>query len=310
MAFDVTVTICTWNRRALLDSTFGSLEKLIVPPSTQWELLVVDNGSTDGTRELVEQWQSRGTLPIRYAHEPVLGKSNALNRAIREARSQWLLFTDDDVIVEPDWLQEFVLSSRRNPDAGAIGGRVDPWFVQEPDHMLCEAFPALAQGFCGIDLGPEEHAVPKGTDLVGANFAIRIDSARRQFNPNLGPKGSNPVGGEEIAYQNALRDAGLNVIWAPRMRLKHYVDPKRMSLDYLQKFYMNVGRHEVILHGVPKGAKLGGVPRWLLGLYLKHSMRRLRSVIAGNALEAHKALRQQWQIRGMLAKCRELSVQS
>jgi glycosyltransferase involved in cell wall biosynthesis len=305
VTLDVTVAICTWNRRTLLESTFESLERMKVSPSTRWELVVIDNGSTDGTAEVVANWISRGTLPLRYVHEPILGLSNARNRAIREARTEWLLFTDDDVIVEPDWLEGFVQASKRNPTAGAIGGRVDPWFVETPDQMLCEAFPALAKGYCGLDLGPEERLVPEGTDLVGANFAIRIDDTNRLFNPNLGPIGANPIGGDELAYQMELRKSGLPIVWTPNMRLKHYVDPPRMSLDYLQKFYTNVGRHEVMLHGIPKGTRLAGAPRWLLGLYARHVLRRVVSVISGNTLEAHRSLRQQWQIGGMIAECRK-----
>jgi glycosyltransferase involved in cell wall biosynthesis len=253
---DVTVAICTWNRRTLLESTLGSLEQLQVSPSTRWELVIVDNGSTDGTADLAASWIERGTLPLRYVHESTLGLSNARNRAITEARAKWLLFTDDDVIVEPNWLEGFLATSKRNPTAGAIGGRVDPWFVQQPDPLLAEAYPALAKGFCGIDLGPEERIVPEGKDLVGANFAIRIDDAKRLFNPRLGPIGANPIGGDELAYLMELRKAGLSIVWAPAMRLKHYVDPPRMSLGYLEKFYTNVGRHEVMLHGVPPGTRV------------------------------------------------------
>ena len=310
VTLDVTVAICTWNRQTLLESTFESLERMKVSPATRWELVVIDNGSTDGTSGVVASWMTRGTLPLRYVHEPTLGLSNARNRAIREARAEWVLFTDDDVIVEPDWLEGFVQASKRHPTAGAIGGRVDPWFVEPPDQMLCEAFPALAKGFCGIDLGPEERLIPEGTDLVGANFAIRIDNTNRLFNPNLGPIGANPIGGDELGYLMELRKAGLPIVWAPTMRLKHYVDPPRMSLGYLQKFYTNVGRHEVMLHGVPKGTKLAGAPRWLIGLYAKHFFRRVASVASGNKLEAHRALRQQWQIGGMIAQCREASTRS
>jgi len=305
VTLDVTVAICTWNRQTLLKSTFESLERMRISASTRWELLVIDNGSTDGTAGVVADWISRGTLPLRYVYEPVLGLSNARNRAIREARAEWVLFTDDDVIVEPDWLEGFVKTSQRNPTAGAIGGRVDPWFVETPNQMLCEAFPALAKGFCGLDLGPEERLVPEGTDLVGANFAIRIDGTNRLFNPHLGPIGANPIGGDELAYQMELRKSGLPIVWAPAMRLKHYVDPPRMSLSYLKKFYTNVGRHEVMLHGIPKGTTLAGAPRWLLGLYARHFFRRVVSVISGNRLEAHRSLRQQWQIGGMIAECRK-----
>lgn len=301
----VTVAICTWNRRTLLNSTLESLQGVRVPDGTQWELLIVDNASSDGTAELVADWARRSTLPIRYVHEPVTGLSHARNRALREARSCWLLFTDDDVLVDAGWLEAFLQAQQRHPGAGAIGGRVDPWFVEAPDPTVAEAFPALARGFCGIDLGPKESPVPLGTDLVGANFSIRlIPDLPLSFNPNLGVTGTNPLGGEELQYQMELRKAGLEIIWCPEMRVQHYVDPRRMSLAYLRRFHTNVGRHEVILHGVPPGARLGGVPRWLYRLYLAHFTRRVVGSIAGNRLGALRALRQQWQVGGMIAECR------
>lgn len=304
----VTVAICTWNRRALLAKTLAGLERLAVSPDTRWELIVVDNGSSDGTAELIAEWCGRGTLPMRRAHEPSLGLSNARNRAIREARGEWLLFTDDDVIVDANWLEAFVAASRRHPAAGAIGGRVDPWFMQPPDQTMYQAFPALAKGFCGINLGPIEGVVPSGTHLVGANFAIRLDpAAARWFNPQLGPYGSDPVGGDEAGYQIELRKAGLEIVWCPAMCVRHCVDPQRMTLAYLRRFYTNVGRHEVMLHGVPQGAQLAGVPRWLFQLYLRHLLSRAAKALAGNRVAALRALRQQWQIGGMIAECRAQS---
>jgi len=310
VTLDATVAICTWNRETLLQSTLESLERMNVAAGISWELLIVDNNSPDGTAEVVANWSRRGTLPLRYVHEPKLGLSNARNRAIAEARARWLLFTDDDVIVEPEWLNAFVHATKRHPAAGAIGGRVDPWFVQTPDPILSQAYPALAKGFCGLDLGAEERPVPEGKDLVGANFAIRIDDSNRRFNPNLGPMGANPVGGDELGYLMEVRQAGLPIVWVPTMRLKHYVDPPRMSLAYLEKFYTNVGRHEVLLHGIPPGTRLAGAPRWLLGLYARHFVKRIINKIAGNRLEEHRALRQQWQIGGMIAQSRELSARS
>ena len=126
MSLDVTVAICTWNRRALLESTLASLTELAVPADASWELVIVDNGSSDDTAGLVSQWTDKHVLPLRYVHEPNLGLSNARNRAIRERRSDWVLFTDDDVILDRNWLAGFLESRRRHPMAGAIGGRVDP----------------------------------------------------------------------------------------------------------------------------------------------------------------------------------------
>jgi glycosyltransferase involved in cell wall biosynthesis len=304
---DVTVAICTWNRRPLLEQTLASLEKMR-PGATRWDLLIVDNGSTDGTAELVHDWIERGTLPLRYVVEPTLGLSQARNRAVREARAEWLLFTDDDVLVDPCWLEAFVASARRHPLAGAIGGRVDPWFVERPDPEMCRAFPALAKGFCGLNLGPEEAVVPEEFYLVGANFGIRIDPARpAPFHTRLGAVGANPIGGEEVAYQMELRRAGHDIIWCPAMRVKHYVDPQRMRLEYLQEFYTNVGRHFVMLNGVPQGSRLAGVPRWLFRLfrrYVEHAASRVTNAILGKRVAALDAMRQRALIGGMIAECR------
>jgi glycosyltransferase involved in cell wall biosynthesis len=310
MSLDVTVAICTWNRKALLESTLESLCQLSVPMGANWEVLIVDNGSSDGTGELVARWIEKQVLPLRYVWETTLGLSNARNRAIRERRSDWILFTDDDVILDKDWLRGFLESRGRHPAAGAIGGRVDPWFVEQPDAILSEAFPVLARGFCGIDLGPEERFLPNGTDLVGANFSIRVDPALNiLFNPLLGPVGKNPIGGDELGYLMELRKAGLNIVWCPAMRVKHYVDPKRMTLAYLQQFYTNVGRHEVTLHGIPPGTRLGGAPRWLYGVYAKHLVNGFVSTIGRKRIEALKARRQQWLIGGMIAECRAMGRQ-
>src|SRR5437899_2703201 len=98
----VTVVICTWNRARLLDRTLTAMRRLRIPEATQWELLVVNNNCTDDTDEVIEKHLTH--LPIRRLVEPEQGHSNARNRALTVATGDLILWTDDDVEVDPEWL--------------------------------------------------------------------------------------------------------------------------------------------------------------------------------------------------------------
>src|SRR5215467_6100810 len=122
----VTVAICTFNRCAALDRTLRSFESLEVPQDIEWELLVVDNKSTDDTPGVVSRYAQK--LPVRYFFEGTPGKSRAANLAVRQASGELMLWTDDDVIVDGRWLLEYVKAARACPDASFFGGTVEPLF--------------------------------------------------------------------------------------------------------------------------------------------------------------------------------------
>src|SRR5262249_21230021 len=116
----VSVIICTWNRARLLDMTLEHFARLRVPAGVEWELVVVNNNSTDDTDAVLQRHEGR--LPLRRLFEPRPGKSFAANLALAEARSDLILWTDDDVHVDPDWLAEYVAAARAWPDASFFGG--------------------------------------------------------------------------------------------------------------------------------------------------------------------------------------------
>src|SRR5687768_5445004 len=120
---NVTVAICTHNRADLLDQTLAALRLVRIPHDVSWELLVVDNNSTDGTSQIITE--HRRHLPIRPLFETQLGLCAARNRAIRESRGALILWTDDDVIVDPNWIVEYVRAAREFPDASYFGGTVE-----------------------------------------------------------------------------------------------------------------------------------------------------------------------------------------
>ena len=124
LTLSASVIVCTYNRASSLAQTLESLEKQVVRPGTEWEVVVVDNNSRDDTRAVVEGRQ-RNWPRIRYLFERAQGLSNARNCGIRAARGEILLFTDDDVCPEPDWVQR-ILDGMALHECDACGGYIAP----------------------------------------------------------------------------------------------------------------------------------------------------------------------------------------
>ena len=131
----VTVAICTWNRSAELRKTLDRMRELEVPVAVEWELLIVNNGSTDDTDAVVESFN--GLLPVRLLHEPAPGLSRARNVAIAEAKGDVLLWTDDDVVVGPRWMTA-LLAGLQSLAAGLVFGRSEPVWPGEPPNWYSD----------------------------------------------------------------------------------------------------------------------------------------------------------------------------
>jgi len=259
----ITIAICTFNRSALLRQCLARMTRMVLPPEVSLELLVVNNNCTDDTDAVLEEFAH--TLPLRRVFEPAPGLSNARNAALAMATGEYILFTDDDVLVVESWLVEFTNAIRRYPNAAAVGGVIEPWFQCEPDPDLFSAFRELRIGFCGLD-----HHCPPGplalpATLYGANMAYRmaaIDGHR--FNPMLGVTPDSSGGGEEHEFLRQLRARGGEVIWWPAMSLRHYVDPRRMTLAYLLQHMFQAGSIDVLMASLAHAGTEKRPPRWLL----------------------------------------------
>ena len=143
---DITVILCPYNRSQSLANTLESLGASLLPESIGWEVLVVDNNSTDQTRQVVEDFCSRHPKHFRYLFELKAGKSHALNAGVSNAHSEILAFTDDDVTVEPSWLRNLT-APLGVPGWAGIGGRTLPASSFSPPLWLPLGGPMIWAGY-------------------------------------------------------------------------------------------------------------------------------------------------------------------
>src|SRR5215470_11241103 len=129
---DISVVLATYNRAASLQITLESFAKLRIPPTLDWELLVVDNNSTDATAATVFRHIDRHGPRVRYIFEGQQGRSAALNAGIAASKGEIIAFTDDDIILDPDWLSQ-IYRAFDDRSVSAVAGRILPlWNHQKP----------------------------------------------------------------------------------------------------------------------------------------------------------------------------------
>lgn len=259
----LTVGICTWNRCELLRQTLEQMTRLAIPPDIEWELLVVNNNCTDATEEVISAFADR--LPIRSMFEPQPGQSHARNAAVREASGEYILWTDDDVLVDPAWMAGYCEAFRQWPHASIFGGRIDPWFEGTPPRWLEAAFPCVAGAYATRDLGPDP--IPLGHDSYpfGANMAFRAEILRRHpFDASLGLRPGSTLRGEEMVLVRRLLAEGEEGRWVPEARVRHFIPKDRQTVRYLREYSYGggqlLGRTAEVVEGW--GSFLGR-PLWL-----------------------------------------------
>ena len=247
---EISVVICTRNRARPLAALLESLTALNRPADLTWEVVVVDNGSTDATPEVLEQF--KGRLPLNPAQEETPGLSNARNRAVAVARGRYLCWTDDDVELHEDWLAAYARAFRRHPEAAVFGGRIDPklepptpaWFAKLL-HLwpITDIVAARDFGNQPIPLSFEQGVVP-----WGANYAVRAEEQRGHlYDPQLGVSPNQRRSGEEAQVMFEILQGGATGWWVPDSRVFHIYPPHRQSLEYFRQHYVAIGESQAYL---------------------------------------------------------------
>jgi glycosyltransferase involved in cell wall biosynthesis len=238
-----TVALCTHNHADRLSKTLANLGK-VSSPTRPWEIIVVNNGCTDETPSLLADtdWRPHG-IPIRIVVEERLGLSNARNRAIREARGEYLVFFDDDETPDPQWLVAYEHATLTyNPDA--LGGRQEVLFEHgnRPSWLQDELL-----GFLGhLDYGSECWLTDPATPFYGGNFAVRrsIFSKVGKFDVDLGRKGRINSGGEDTEFYRRLIANNYTVRWVPEAMIHHRIRADKLQRGYFLELHYQQGLAE------------------------------------------------------------------
>lgn len=233
----VTAAICTHNGATRLPAVLRALAQQ-VEPGEPWEVVVVDNGSTDTTTEVAQQaWT--GTVPLTVAYEPSLGVGNARKRAFSVASGEIIVFIDDDNIVDPNYLRSARDLLRDNDRVGVVGGHGTA--VSADGSALPAWFHQFGRWFATAPQGPGLGQAPEGW-VYGAGFAVRRSAVDLQKLTLAGRQGTGLTGSDDVELCIAVREAGWEIWYSPDMTFDHLMDPKRLNWSYLVRLAVSNGR--------------------------------------------------------------------
>jgi len=285
---DASIIICTYNRAESLKDTLAALAALKAPPDLQWEILVVDNNSRDHTHLVVEA-AKRDWPRLKYVFEPAQGLSHARNRGIAESVGEVILFTDDDVLPEADWLER-TLAGLDEFQADACGGYIAPIWETPPPTWLTERF----YGFLAVrtDRSDDYLITEPSQAPFGANMAFRKNVFDRVglFDVRRGRQGNVLAGGEDIEFFERVLAAGLRAAFLGRSHVHHKVEAYRCTKRYLRRWRFQSSRNLAITKGFPGERRLFNVP---LYLFPKTARAAFRAVTGHFTLPADEAFFQE-----------------
>lgn len=221
-------------------------------------MIVVDNNSKDDTREVVDFFLRSGDIPCRYISEKKQGLSFARNNGIDHAEGDFIVFTDDDVLVDKYFIKNIYHAFKSHDDVACIGGKILPhWEVPPPKWVKGELFNILA--LC--DLGEEEKYLSE-IRIWGANLSFRSSVFRKYggFNTEFGHKGGKLYGGEETRYLRELMGGGEKIMYCPDVLVHHCIPESRLVKKYFRKWYYDKGELSALIMGKYEKRNIFGIP--------------------------------------------------
>ncbi len=282
---DLSIVISTYNRCTMLEKALKALLSQ-ADPHIAFEVLVVDNNSSDQTRPVTQSMAAQNPGTLRYLFEPKQGLSYGRNTGIANAKAPLIAFTDDDVAVGPDWAAQIINAFEAHPDIDFLGGKVLPrWPVPPPPWLTNEHWGPLAL----LDYGNEPFYIDSKRQLclIGANLAFR----KRAFD-GVGlfsadfQRVRNGIGSlEDHEMLLRLWAANRRGLYCPQVVVTAEIEPERLEKRYHRNWHAGHGRFSAAL-GTDQGERsnvgnLLGVPAYLYRQAAKNAWQWAASAVAG-----------------------------
>ncbi len=246
----LTFVVCCHNSAARLPPTLACLAAQEAPAGCAWDVVVVDNASTDGTAAAARAaWPRGAPAPLRVVAEPRLGLSHARQAGLEAARGALVCFVDDDNWLAPDWARVACATLAAHPHVAACGGRGEPVCAGPPPPWFARFVRLYA---CGPQAPDAEQATNAAPVLYGAGLIVRRAAVAalpaRGWRPLLVDRqGTSLTSGGDAELCLALRLAGGALRYEPRLRFQHALPASRLRWAYLQRMQWGNGLSSVDL---------------------------------------------------------------
>ncbi|MEO1621021.1 MAG: hormogonium polysaccharide biosynthesis glycosyltransferase HpsE [Cyanobacteria bacterium J06632_3] len=242
--YQLTVAICTYNGAQRLPTVLDCLRHQITPDGCRWEILIIDNNSSDDTAAVVEAYQQNwpDAVSLRYCFEPRQGTAYARQRAITQARSELVGFIDDDNLPAESWVTAACAFASTHPTVGAFGSRINGQF----ESPLPPNFERIQPFFAITHRGSQAHryerkgrVLPPAAGLV-VRRQVWLDHVPTQLHL-LGAKADHRLAGEDLEALSYIQKTGWEIWHNPAMEIDHYIPDWRLERTYLMSFFRSIG---------------------------------------------------------------------
>jgi glycosyltransferase involved in cell wall biosynthesis len=278
----LSVVMATFNGSRTLPTVLDA-HRALEPPPRGWKLVIIDNGSTDNSKEVITAFAQK--LPLTYVFEPKRGKNAALNTGLAHAEGDLIVFTDDDAVPHTDWLVEMRAVADAQPSFSIFGGVVLPRWELPPERWILDWVPLdVVYALTNPDW-PEGPITPRCIYEPNSAYRAEIFGAGYRFDPSIGPAGSNYPMGSGSEFHVRLLNAGFTAWHCRRAVVEHIVRKSQMQKDWVlgRAFRYGRGQYRQEMRKELKSPRLvWGIPRFILREVATQAFRVGRAKLGGD----------------------------